>query len=58
MVHVGDMFPVLFTDLWSEVYHLLPPMLPLVSVPNLRTILPIFDFPGLCEPLYAHVQAS
>ena len=58
MVHVGDMFPVLFTDLWSEVYHLLPPMLPLISVPNLRTILPVFDFPGLCEPLYAYVQAS
>jgi hypothetical protein len=33
-------------------------MLPLVSVPNLRAILPIFDFPGLCEPLYAYVQAS
>jgi hypothetical protein len=33
-------------------------MLPLVSIPNLRSILPIFDFPGLCEPLYAYVQAS
>lgn len=33
-------------------------MLSLVGVPNLRAILPIFDFPGLCEPLYAHVQAS
>ena len=41
-----------------EVHHFLPPMLPLVSVPNLRSILPIFDFPGLCEPLYAYVQAS
>jgi len=45
-------------DLWSEVHHLLPPMLSLVSVPNLRAILSIFDFPGLCEPLYAYVQAS
>ena len=33
-------------------------MLPLVSVPNLRSIFPIFDFPGLCEPLHAYVQAS
>lgn len=41
---------------WSfKVYHLLPPMLPLVSVPSLRAILPVFDLPGLCEPLYAYV---
>jgi hypothetical protein len=33
-------------------------MLPLVSVPNLRSVLPIFDFAGLCEPLHAYVQAS
>ena len=39
-------------------HYLLPPMLPLVSVPNLRAILPIFDFAGFCEPLYAYVQAS
>jgi hypothetical protein len=45
-------------DWWSKVHHLLPPMLPFVSVPSLRAVLPIFDFLGLCESLYAHVQAS
>ena len=47
-----------YVNLRLKVHHFLSPMLPLVSVPNLRSILPIFDFPGLCEPLYAHVQAS
>jgi hypothetical protein len=58
MVHVSDLFPVPCIDLWPKVHHLLPPMLPLVSVPSLRAILPVFDFPGFCEPLYAYVQAS
>ena len=39
-------------------HDLLPLMLPIVSVPTLRFVLPIFDFAGLCEPLHAHVQVG
>jgi len=45
-------------DWLVEVHHFLPPMLPLVGVSTLRSIFPIFDFPRLCEPLHAYVQAS
>ena len=59
MPHLADMFLAATRADWLvKVHDVVPPMLSVVCVPNLRSILPIFDLLGLCEPLHAYVQAS